>query len=303
MNDRAAQRTPVLEDISVVIPTLGRAILERSLDALERGTHWPAAVVVVDQGRRAETARLIQDFAGRGFPVEHVLSDQRGRARGVNRGIERVRTRFLAITDDDCLAEPEWVAAVESRLRQQPGVFVTGRIEAAEGGEVPVVVSSKELFTQLRPRLNFDSLSGGNMGAARNLLMELGLLDEDPCVATAEDAELAYRALRAGVALVFDPRAGVAHVDWREGPERSEQYESYARSHGGFYGKYLRHGDAFIAVRMAVHMLRAGRRWAVGALTRNREMARFGRAYTLHLPGGALAGWRSTQPTLSKRRD
>lgn len=288
-----APHPPLLEDVTVVIPTLGRPILERCLLALEAGTHWPARVIVVDQGRSDEIARLLAAFAARGFPAEHVPSGQRGRASGVNRGIERVRTRFLAVTDDDCLAEPDWVHALVTRLRQDPRALVTGRVEAAEGGNVPVVVTSRRSFTQRRPRLSFDSLSGGNMGAARKVLVELGLLDEDPCVATAEDAELAYRALRAGVPLIYEPAAGVAHVDWRDGEERARQYDSYARSHGGFYGKQLRRGDLFIATRMAIHLVRAVRRWMTGTLTKDPDLARNGRAYTLRLLGGAWAGWRS----------
>ncbi len=287
---------PVLEDMSVVIPTLGRPILERALEAIEAGTHWPATVIVVDQGRKAEIVTLIRDATARGLAIEYVPSGQRGRARGVNRGIETAETRFVAITDDDCLVEPGWLHALCARLRTDPHSIVTGRIEAADGGNVPVVVTSRQGFVQRRPRLSFDSLSGGNMGAARELLFRLGLLDEDPCVATAEDAEFAYRALRKGVALVFEPDAGVAHVDWREGEERTMQYDSYARSHGGFYGKYMRRGDVFIAARMALHLVRALRRWTVGAMTGDKDLARNGRAYTLRLPGGAFAGWRG-QPT------
>lgn len=290
-------RPPVLEDLSVVIPTLGRPILARSIAAIEAGTHWPAAIVVVDQGRDESTAALLREAAARGLPIVHVPSDQRGRARGVNRGIERVRTAFFAVTDDDCLAEPGWLRAMAERLRARPEAIVTGRVEAAEGGNVPILATSRERREQTRPRLNFDSLSGGNMAAARKVLVELGMLDEDPRLATAEDAELAYRALRAGIPLIFEPEAGVAHVDWREGPQRAAQYDSYARSHGGFYAKYLRRGDLFILARMMVHFGRAARRWLVGTLTGNADLARLGRAYTLQMPAGVLTGLcaRSTQ--------
>ena len=288
----AATSHPVLAGISVVIPTLGRPILERSLAAIEQGSHWPAAVIVVDQGRSEETANLCRQVTERGLDIVYVPSDQRGRALGVNRGIERAGTRFVAVTDDDCLAEAEWLRAMNAALERDPQVIVTGRIEAADGGNVPVVVTTREEFVQRRPRLTFDSLSGGNMGAARELLVGLGLLDEDPCVATAEDAELAYRALKAGIGLRFEPRAGVAHVDWREGDERAIQYDSYARSHGGFYGKYLRRGDLFIGARMGLHLMRAARRWATGLVRGDRDLARNGRAYVLRLPGGAIAGWR-----------
>jgi len=92
------------------------------------------------------------------------------------------------------------------------------------------------------------------------------------------------------------PEAAVTHLGWRDDSARSDQYADYARSHGGFYGKYLRRGDAFIAARAVVHWMRAFRRWTVGALSGDRERARFARAYVLGLPSGIRAGWRSAAP-------
>ncbi|HSH74439.1 MAG TPA: glycosyltransferase [Longimicrobiales bacterium] len=287
-------RKPVLPDVSVVIPTLGRPILEGSLAAIEAGSRWPAAVVVVDQGQSEEVARMARAFSDRGLNVVHVPSAERGRARGVNRGIERIDTRFFAVTDDDCFAEGRWVEALTLRLREEPGAIVTGRVEAPEGGHLAFTVRSRDGFMQRKPRLTFDSLSGGNMAAARQLIVDLGMLDEAEYVKTAEDGELAYRALRAGIPLVFEPEAGVLHMDWRDEAQRAVQYGSYARSHGGFYGKYLRRGDLFIALRFAVHWTRAARRWLRGTLTGNRSQAEIGRAYALGLVGGVVTGWKQS---------
>lgn len=294
-------RPPILDDMTVVIPTLGRPILERSLEAIEAGSHWPVAVIVVDQSQSGKLALMARSFTSRGLNVVHRPSAGRGRAAGVNRGIELVETRFFAVTDDDCLADPGWLHALTCRLRREPGAIVTGRIEAAGQGNVPVTVTSRDLFRQLRPRLTFDSLSGGNMGAARELVQRLGMLDEGEYVKTAEDAEFAYRALRAGVPLIYDPAAGVAHIDWRVDEERGRQYDLYAHSHGGFYGKYLRRGDLFIALRMAVHWARAVRRWVRGALSGDSDMARMGRAYSLRMWRGAVTGWRQTRPRRRRR--
>jgi GT2 family glycosyltransferase len=144
-----------------------------------------------------------------------------------------------------------------------------------------------------RPRLSFDSLSGGNMGTSLAVVERVGLLDEDACVATAEDGEWAYRALRAGVPIVYAPDVVVSHVGWRNAAERAAQYASYARSHGGFYGKYLARGDAFIALRALLHELRALRRWLRGAWSGDQDLALNGRAYFTGLLPGVVAGIRS----------
>jgi len=85
----------------------------------------------------------------------------------------------------------------------------------------------------------------------------------------------------------------VTHLAWRDAAERKDQYYSYALSQGGFYGWYLRQGDAFIALRVIVHLLRASRRWLVGRLRGDADLARNGRAYVLGLLPGLRAGWRS----------
>jgi GT2 family glycosyltransferase len=291
---RTAARTDrrIDAELTVVIPTLGRDILARSLEALEQGTAWPAHVVVVDQGQRPAIDALLRDVRGRAFDTLWVPLPARGRATGVNRGIAAASTRFVAITDDDCLAAADWVERIGEHLRARPEAIVTGRVEAGDGVMVFVATDRREIV-QRRPHVRFDRLSGGNMAAARTLLHRLGGLDEDACVRTAEDGEFAYRALRAGVPIVYAPDVAVTHLGWRDEGERAAQYESYALSQGGFYGKYLRRGDLFIAMRAGVHLSRALRRWALGAVRGDRERVLTGRAYVLGLLPGLRAGWRA----------
>ena len=64
----------------------------------------------------------------------------------------------------------------------------------------------------------------------------------------------------------------------------------------GFFGAYLRRGDLFIALRIPVHLLRAARRWLVGILRGDRDLAINGRAYVSGLWPGLRAGWREGGP-------
>jgi hypothetical protein len=65
---------------------------------------------------------------------------------------------------------------------------------------------------------------------------------------------------------------------------------------GGFFGKYLRGGDGFIAMRTAIHLVRGSKRWLRGVITNNRELVLNGRAYVGGLVPGLIAGWRSGRP-------
>jgi GT2 family glycosyltransferase len=282
---------PVLDDITVVIPTLGRPILQESLSWMIEGSVWPAGLVVVDQGTNPEVAGWIEILRSLGINADYVPSSQRGRATGLNRGLGRVRTRFVAVTDDDCFVATDWLEKMTTRLRDAPYAIVTGRVEPAGNGVI-VVVTSPVSAIYRRPRLKFDTMSGGNMGTSTDVIQHVGPFDEDPRLRTAEDGEWSYRALRAGVPIIYAPEVVVRHFGWRNDSRRSAQYKDYARSQGGFYGKYLRQGDWFIALRALVHLARALRWWLRGIVNGDRELASFGHAYLTGLLPGILAGIR-----------
>ena len=279
-------------ELTLVIPTLGRPILRRMLGAVTAGDTWPARVVVVDQGRSAGIAELAEEMRGAGLDVQYVPSERKGRSAGLNDGIARVTTPFVVITDDDCLVAPDWARRLGERLRRHAPAIVTGRVDAGEGEAQLAVVTSEIEEIQRRPRLRFDRLSGGNMGLSLEVARRVGPFAEAPSMRTAEDNEYAYRALRAGVPIVYAPDVVVQHLGWRDAGQREDQYRGYALSQGGFFGWYLRQGDAFIALRVAVHLLRSLRRWLVASLRGDSEMALNGRAYVQGLLPGLRAGWR-----------
>ena len=283
---------PILKDISIVIPTLGRDILEQGLSFILKGSAWPGCLIIVEQGSNPAVVDWLKHIQEMGIRVKHILSNQRGRSAGINRGLEQVDTRFVAITDDDCFVREDWLENMADKLRLSPDAVLTGRVDAA-GEDVVVVVTSMIPSIQNKPRLKFDSMSGGNMGASLDVFKNVGLFEEDPVMATAEDAEWAYRALRKGISIRYEPNIGVAHFGWRDEKKRVEQYRHYALSHGGFYGKYIRRGDLFILVRAIGHFLRASRRWVRGKLSGDSELAFLGHAYCRNLLPGILAGFGS----------
>jgi hypothetical protein len=287
------ERKPLLNDISLIIPTLGRPILEQCLYWILMGSTWPAYLIVVEQSSNTDVAGWLECVRHVGIPVKHILSTQRGRSAGINRGLEQTRTRFVAITDDDCFVDGGWLSNMARKLHKHPEAVITGRVEAA-GEDMVVVVTSPIPSVQNHPRLKFDSMSGGNMGAALDLFRKVGLFAEDPVMATAEDAEWAYRALRMGVSIRYEPDVVLAHFGWRDTGKRVEQYRQYALSHGGFYGKYLRWGDLFILARAVGHFGRALRRWLLGTVKGDAELAMLGKAYCFNLLPGMLAGMRSS---------
>ena len=292
LNINQIEARPILEDITIVIPTLGRAILEESLYWIVSGSAWPGAIIVVDQGSSSHVAALLEKVKTLGIKAKHLPSTQRGKAAALNRGIELTNTRFVVVTDDDCFVKEDWLTKMAHRLRETPDSVVTGPAEAVGEQETVAVVTVRTPIISCRPGLKFDLFCGSNMGVAKSVVEQIGLFDEDLCLIAAEDCEWAYRTLRSGVPIIYAPEIMVQHFSWRDANQRDVRYQTYARSMGGFYGKYLRQGDWHIALRLIIHHFRALRRWVRGTLTGDQEAALYGRAYVTGLLPGIIAGFR-----------
>ena len=285
------QSRPILDNITIIIPTLGRPILESCLQSIVDGSCWPGQIIVVDQSSNPSVASWLEKLESFGISNLHMPSSQRGRASAVNRGLEQLKTSFVAITDDDCFVDIDWVKNMTKHLIENPRAIVSGRVDPAGEQEVLAVTTSQKPAIYRRPRLKFDSMSGGNMGTSIDVIKCVGLFDEDHRLRCAEDGEWAYRSLRSGIPIIYAPDISVNHYGWRNTEQRVAQYKNYARSHGAFYGKYLRKGDWFIALRVVTHHLRALRRWLGGFISGNRELALLGRSYVTGLLPGIITGF------------
>jgi len=277
--------------LSVVIPTVGRDLLDGCLRSIAEGSHWPAAVIVVDQGSSPAVAAWVDQLRAAGLRAEHLPSDETGIAAATNRGLERVRTPFVAVTHDDCRVAGDWVATMAARLASSGLVVVTGRVEPEGEGAISAVKTSPTPVTYTEPLVDGDVLFPPNMGFPMRVPERIGYFDEHPSLRYAgEDNDWAYRALRAGVPIVYDPTVVVGHVAWQR--DIGPIYRRYARGQGAFYGKFLRQGDRFIARRAARDLLRGPWLLARGLATRNSDLTAMGHGEVAGILPGILAGMR-----------
>lgn len=282
---------PVAEGVSVVVPTIGRPLLEGCLASIAEGTVWPAELVVVDQGTNPDVATWIDRLQRRGLRTTHVRSRETGIAAATNRGFERVGTPVVATTHDDCLAAPGWLERLAGHVRASGDVIVTGRVQPQGAGLVLTVVTATEPTRYTRPMIDRDVLFPANMALPIRILERVGYMDEHPSLRlAAEDNEWAYRALRARIPIEYDPEAVVSHVAWQARSGIRALYRRYARGQGAFYGKYLRRLDPHIGLRAARDLARAP--WLVvrGMLARNEELLAMGLGEISGLPAGLLQG-------------
>lgn len=285
---------PILKDITLVIPTLGRAILEECLHWIIAGSAWPGSLIVVDQGSRQQVGAWTESLRSLDIGAQYVPSSQRGKSAGINRGLERVNTRFVAVTDDDCFVTPDWLGEMTSHLRRKPEAIITGRVLGAGDDALQFSVATSRIpETYNHPQFRVHPLIGANMGMTVASVERIGLFDEHPCLGcAAEDIDYGYRALRLGIPIVYDPEIVLYHHHWRDAEQRITRYHEYARGVGGFYGTHLLDGDWIIPLQALRDLIRGPVRWLRGWLKRDQDMIDRGRADSLNLLPGILAGMR-----------
>ncbi|HEV7365037.1 MAG TPA: glycosyltransferase [Gemmatimonadales bacterium] len=170
--------------VTVVIPTLGRGSIARTLDALDCQTRQPDEVLqILDQ-------------------------DRRGVAWGRNEGIRRAKGDLIAFTDDDCVPGPQWLATLIDAIDRYEADGAGGNLRESD----PLL---RAIQQGRRAKPDTEQVdSGGLVGTGGNIMFRRRCLDataaQDGFVynesfSTAEDWELVYHLRSRGTRLVYVP--------------------------------------------------------------------------------------------------
>lgn len=253
----------VLPSMTVIVSTRDRT------DSLLRCLHSIAAqdysgdveIVVVDNAPSTDaTARAVAGLNGflGDTAVRYVQEPTPGLALAHNSGLAAAGGDWIAVTDDDVVADRWWLTSIASASGQAPGIAcVTGLIMAAEletraqvlleqyggfgRGFVPRLFDTRchhpgdPLFPLTTGRIG----SGANMAYDRRVLQEIGGFDADIGAGTpargGDDLAGLLDVLRAGHTIAYEPSAVVWHWHRREYAGLLRQ----ARHYGIGLGAYL----------------------------------------------------------------
>ncbi|WP_019585356.1 glycosyltransferase [Deinococcus apachensis] len=156
-----------MPDFTVVIPARNEAAyLPLTLRALERQTHPPAAVIVVDNASHDGTATL-----ARAWGAQVVECRVRGIAHARQAGLDSARTEWVASTDADSLPAPEWLERFAHAACGHPGrVALYGPMRFC-GVSRPLVKLSElgySTFLHACRVVGKPNLAGANMAFSRH---------------------------------------------------------------------------------------------------------------------------------------
>ncbi len=201
-------------DVSVIVATFNRAErLRRLLDGLRRQTHGlnRFEVLIVDDASTDDTPSILERERQRGELLLEVISgrSRTGPARARDAGWRAAAGSVIAFTDDDCVPDPDWLAAGLRACSRNRGAIVQGRTDPSPD-ELDRLGPFSRTISVAEPDPAFQTC---NVFYPRALLERVGGFDTEGFdrAPGGEDSDLAWRAIESGAETAFAEDAVVYH--------------------------------------------------------------------------------------------
>lgn len=203
---------------SIVIPTRERPqALQNCLRALAQ-LDYPRdgfEVIVVDDGSRVNLEPVIAPITQE-IHARLVCAPHAGPAAARNAGARQARGELLAFTDDDCMPDAQWLAAlVERYVAARDGMFGGKTVNSLPTNLCSS--ASQLLIDYLYQYYNADPdrsrfIASNNMAVPAERFHRAGGFDESFPKAAAEDREFCDRWISLGYRIALAPKAIVYHA-------------------------------------------------------------------------------------------
>jgi GT2 family glycosyltransferase len=208
-------------------------------------------VLVVDNNSTDDTRAVCEYFIEKNRErFRYLFEGKQGKTNALNAGIREARGEILALTDDDVIVDPHWVAEIYTAFQEYDCSAVGGRIIPRWTCKKPAWIEFNGPFRHpaYGGIVNFDkgdqafeltaTAVGANMGLRKSIFKKYGPYRPDLNRVTdllgGEDTEYCFRLRHAGERIMYAPRAVVYHP-----VEKYRTSRKYLRSFAFHYGRWL----------------------------------------------------------------
>ncbi len=229
--------------ISVLVATCNRPeMLKVCIQGLfAQKTEILYEIIVLDQSDPEK--RMVLQPGKR--TVRNILCNFKNKSRALNLGVKHASADYIAVIDDDCIADTNWVDLIYQALQKEGSDFIiTGRVVAGNNEKEAIrsrlhdVLDRRTVFKKNKITPIF-KLSGCNFGFHKTAYTEVGLFNENlgpgSSFKSSDDNEWAYRALNLGFKIIYVPEAKVIHRSWRNTREDINLMKDYGYAAGAFF--------------------------------------------------------------------
>lgn len=288
---------------AVVVATRDRgAKIAPLIESVLANTRVDFEMIVVDQSANDDTERAIAPFLT-DTRLRYVRSSERGVSRGRNQGIAATTAPIIAITDDDCVVGPDWLAGIAIPFEENPRVglqfcSVKGVPDDRPGLTPEVILTASRIVR--RPatawRLATNGLMlGAAMNIRRSMLDDVAGFDElvgpGARFGACEDNDLSWRGMYAGWWTYHNADVTVLHDGFRNLDEVRELVIRDFFGVGGVIAKYLKCGRLPVLTFLVGWLIRFGIVGPLSEALAGRKPTGLRRPYML--VRGVIAGLRT----------
>lgn len=250
-----------LPPISVVICTRDRPeSLADTLKSLAGQDYPDFEVLVLDQSRGDETARLVAEAGAAAPMLRYRRLETPGLSRAYNAGVRATGAPLLAFTDDDVVAPPDWLLRIAQAFAAHPEAgLLYGQVlvppdlldrEGSDGVTPGLPIPERRVLDRRHGFRVFGM--GANFAARRELFEQVGGFDEvlggGGPLQSSQDFDFMYRVFRSGRSTLLEPDVVVYHYGFRDySADWPATVRAYGIGVGGFCLKHLRMGDLYAA--------------------------------------------------------
>ncbi len=212
--------------VSVILVLWNQAGLTlRCLRSLEAETDFPVEVIIVDNCSTDRTAELLERVDN-----ARLLSQDEnlGFLKAVNLGLKAVRGGHVLLLNNDAIVRPGSLAAAVKTIEEDatagavggPIVLPDGTLQEAgsiiwaDGSCLGYGRGDDPAKGAYNFRREVDYCSGAFLLVRKGVFQQLGGFDPDFAPAYYEESDLCMRIRRAGMKVIFEPRAIVDHFEF-----------------------------------------------------------------------------------------
>lgn len=113
--------------VDIIVPSYGRSdILGRCLAALLQQHFRAIEILCVCRTNDAETKKTIEEFRCRDSRIREVPVNEPGFVAALNAGLKSAQAPFVAFTDDDAEAPPQWIETIINHFTAHPECGAAG---------------------------------------------------------------------------------------------------------------------------------------------------------------------------------